>query len=546
MSQPILRSGKNFLVFIVTWTCIQAAFTSAQGPFAWAQLQNKTPSPTPEAVSAKRQLEHMRSTLPERALTVDLVVALGMKSSNRFKQVKSQAHQVLVPLLQAESAYNTHLQVGQNWYRSDNESNNPQSPNETDTTSTTVGLSKNFFTGTAVQIEASQGYSQIGFPAGSFINIDPYYETKGSLSLSQNLWADGFGYASRRALRAARLTSEMRGQELKASVETWALGIVNTFYSAWYTQAQAMAARQGFQRRERLLAVSNLRLRRGTAEVPDHLQVESAYLMSKSQMLEAMKRLDDEWRRLIINLRLPAEWMEIASVDVPLKIDNVVDKGLKLCEGFRQKGVPDVEPAALKSVRLMSESAELNWEKAQNEKWPDLKLHGQYFFNGISDSRDESRTEAFDRDHPGWLVGITLQLPIEFSDRKAKLGEAKAQQMRAEALRDDAKDDFHLSWLNECANIERLNQSLRDAEVAYKNQSRRADLEEQRFRLGRSSTLSVIQAGDDATQAEIFLRGTEIQIRQSAWRLLELNTQIVDELKGIAQKNGGSFDLSTL
>jgi outer membrane protein TolC len=494
------------------------------------------------ATEKTSQFEQMRDTLPEKALTVDLILSRAMQRSNSFKQVQSELYKAPVNEYNAESAFDTKLEVSQNWLRDDNESSNTQSPDRTKSDLTSISLSRYFTTGTAVQFQYSEGHNDIGFPAGSFISIDPYYESKATLKLSQNLWADSFGYASRRGLKAAQLSTQAQKYKFQNEMEQWALGIVDLFYSAWHSQSQVLAARAGLKRRERLLSSTKLKLNRGTAETPDFLQVESAFLLSRANQMEAEKKLDDQWRNLIISLRLPGEWMAIDAIIVPMKMDNVMEKGEKLCKEFRIKGVPDLPSATVKSAQAASESSLLNWEKAQNERWPELKLEAQVFPNGIDNNNQTSREEAFNQDNPGWAVGLKFIMPLGRNDRKAKISSAMSDKMLYEAVQSDAKDNISLGWLNECANLERLKLTLVDADKAFKNQSRRADLEERRFSLGRSNTLNVIQAGDDATQSELFLRTTEVQIRQSAWKILKLNGDVTKELENFVIKNGGHFE----
>lgn len=497
-----------------------------------------------QASSNNPELENLRNTLPEKTLTLDLIISFAMKNSDAFKAVTSQIYDVPVAKLKANSIFDTTVTISQDWLNNQNEASTLQSPDDIKGSNLSLGVSKYFSTGTTANISVNQGHNKIYFPDGSFVPaIAPYYETKANFSLSQNLWADSFGYASRRALHAAELASEASSASFQSSIETWAINIISTYYNAWFSQAQTLAAQEGFRRRERLLKATQLRLTRGNAEKPDYLQIESAFLMSRVRKLEAEKNLVDQWRRLILLLKLPAEWLNIESTQVPIKIDNIADQAISICKKFRNKGVPADDPARLRAANLMYESAVLNWEANKNKSWPSLKLYGSYFLNGINEAASESSTETFSADHPGWSLGLSLSLPLEFSLQKAELSEATGKKMQAQALKNNTKDELHLSWLNECANLERLVETQKDAKKAFQSQNLRADLEEKRFRLGRSSTLNVIQAGDDETDSKIFLYATEVQLRLSAWKILEIDSQIVPKLKEYAAKNRLEFKL---
>jgi len=70
---------------------------------------------------------------------------------------------------------------------------------------------------------------------------------------------------------------------------------------------------------------------------------------------------------------------------------------------------------------------------------------------------------------------------------------------------------------------------------ALKNQKERAQLEERRFRIGRVPTLTVIQAGDDATEAEINLSQSEIERRLAAWQVKRLAKDLEAYIKSLTQ-----------
>ncbi len=111
---------------------------------------------------------------------------------------------------------------------------------------------------------------------------------------------------------------------------------------------------------------------------------------------------------------------------------------------------------------------------------------------------------------------------------------------------ESAKDDQSLYWLNQCANLDRLKLTAKDAALAAKNQEARADLEERRFRLGRSTTFNVIQAGDDATQANVYQKAVDVELRLVAWDVLRLRNQVFSQLKSYAKKFGYSQEIENL
>ena len=491
--------------------------------------------------SADQVLKNFVQSLPEKSLTLDLIMAGALKSDS-FKSAKAESYRVPIAKLKAESAFDTKVKVEQNWFKDESEPGNGFSPDFKEGQNTSLTVSRYFSTGTAFEVSVKQDYNDINIPS-LVPPLDPYYESGAKVSLSQNLWADSFGMASRRGLQSAELASQAQRYGFTTTIENWFVDIANQFYLTWLSQAQAQAAHEGLKRRERLLSSARVQLKRGTTETPDYLQIEAAYLLAKTKTQEAQSGLEDQWRRLLVLLKLPADLTVIDPLKIPITIDNTVGESTQICRQFRQNGVPNSDPAYLLQAKKSFESAENNLDRARSLARPDLKLVGSYMLNGVNGDQGDSVTETIDRDHPGWIVGLSFSMPLGFSEQKADVAAATAEKLKAEAVFSGAKDDRNLAWLKECDNLERLIVAVADATKAFENQKRRADLEEKRYRLGRVSTFNVIQAGDDATDAEINLNSTQIQIRQVAWRIMGLNSQIIPKLESYAKKYSGNLKL---
>jgi hypothetical protein len=61
-----------------------------------------------------------------------------------------------------------------------------------------------------------------------------------------------------------------------------------------------------------------------------------------------------------------------------------------------------------------------------------------------------------------------------------------------------------------------------DLEKNWRDQTRRAQLEDSRFSMGRSPILNVVQAGDDATTSETQYRQAQAQAHLTAWQVQKL------------------------
>src|SRR5690606_30143264 len=120
---------------------------------------------------------------------------------------------------------------------------------------------------------------------------------------------------------------------------------------------------------------------------------------------------------------------------------------------------------------------------------------------------------------PMWSLGVQLSFPLGMYGEKADVLEAKTRLIQSDAQASQALDQQKMNWVNSCMEFHRAQQSYQAYLEAYEKQLARARLEEERFRIGRSSMLQVIQAGDDATIAELNLRSSEVEKRLVSWQV---------------------------
>ena len=156
--------------------------------------------------------------------------------------------------------------------------------------------------------------------------------------------------------------------------------------------------------------------------------------------------------------------------------------------------------------------------------------------NGVDSDRGSSLTEAAQIVHPAYGVGLTLKFPLFNHERKAAVKEAKANRIRATAIELQTRDTLRLNWINGCSKFHQLQDSYLKLYKAFTNQKQRVKLEEKRFGLGRIPTINVIQAGDDATTAEITMQQAEVERRIAAWEVARLSGDLEKYIKRLDKK----------
>ncbi len=481
---------------------------AALGRPVWA-----SPPPTPHLpADAVALLE----TFPGGKVTADLVLTRAIAYSDSFQAIHAQLVSSEAPLLQAESVHDTWLTAALNRTDNQNEPASPFSTTRVRRSATSVGASRYFSTGTSVTAEVGYDVSELGFQTVTPVS---YRQATGGLTVAQKLWKDSFGSGSRRALEAGRLSSDVVTHEYRQAAQAWVLDLMHVFYSAWIGQRQVRVAEESLKRRHRLLEITQLKLKRGTAEAPDFHQIKSALLQAEVALAESRQSLGDIWRSLVHALKLPEAWEAIDPALIPMEVDDPAPFALQQCAAER----PPQPSAAAARAKALAVASRLSLERLENAEKPDLELQGVLRTNGI-DSANTGRafSEAVRGSHPAWTVGLQLKLPLENQAARSARLTALSTRLRAEAADSDETAQDRLNWKNTCLDLRRLDEARRKIAEARDHQARRASDEEERFAIGRVPTLAVVEAADDADEVELALRRQEVGLRVAAWKVRRL------------------------
>lgn len=476
----------------------------------------------------------MLDSFPGKKVSLELVLGRALLKSDSFKAVYAAFEAIDVPFLRSRAGYDWQVTGSGSRMVNKNEPQSPFSPSQTISNAAGLGLSSAFSTGTAFDFKLTHGFTDLTF--GMPITFPPYLETKATLDVRQDLLSNVLGYGARRAHQAGDLGREAAEKGFLDATESWALGLVQIYYSAWLAQSQARAAVETVARRARLVEVTQLKLRRGTAEQPDFLQVKSALNQARVQQGQAAQVLGDRWRGLVLSLKLPEDWLTLDPLEIPMELDAPVEAAQAACGEDPRKTSP-AQTVATDQAFKQAEAARLTAERAGNANLPSLQLVGQLATNSI-DGSDLGLTfaETFRATYPSWTLGLSLTVPLLRYAERAATSAAVAEFIRADALSAQAQANLKLDWLNGCSDLKRLTEAQEWLRQAHKDQAERAKAEETRFGLGRSQTLLVIQAQDEAAQADLLLRSSQVEHRLAAWKVNRLRGQVLSYLNDLKSR----------
>lgn len=473
---------------------------------------------------ARRMLE----TFPGKTVSLDLVVSRALAASDQFKAVAAQKISIPVARLQSRAPLDYTLEFSGSYLDDQNETASAVQP-QTFSRGLSLGLSTYFRTGTAVSAGLEHSLTELDFPGSGpgAIPDQRFLGSVASLSITQNLWKDAFGYATRRAVRAGEIASEATEAGFKAAVEDWVLDLIDLFYNAWLAQARAEAAEARVERQQRLQNVTSVKAKRGTAERDIVIQVRGALVNARVSAGEAKQGLERIWRELVTSLKLPEAWLDIDPMLIPITLDEPVDETLKACGPKSALRPPPEASNRTLQAQKQAEAARLQSEAARNRANPQLAATVGLEANSLDEDKiGITLAEAVRAENPAWQAALSLRIPLGASAEEADVRASRAEFERADALAAAASSRLKVEWINTCLNLHRLNEDVKTLRTNYQEQFERAELLERWFRIGRSTAFDTINASAEATAAELALRDAQISVRRTAWEVRRLTRRI--------------------
>ncbi len=357
----------------------------------------------------------------------------------------------------------------------------------------TAVLSKPFATGTEITIGPSWERALTpSLTPGNRSTID------WQITLSQSLWQDGFGRATR--LRHSREDYERKQQLAEALLRRGQLlAEFETIYWDW-----ALAVREeelqnkNLKRSEEILRWVRDRYNRQAAENIDLLQARA--LLNQSQLRVATVKQ---------NLVLQVARMERYAPGHawrPMPEDLSISRPL---ETLATKWVGgDLTQAATLDYLSASNAALAARERAKETREsirPELDLELAYGKNAIDTESNEALRRSYEESHEYSSIGVVFRTGLDVGRERKLVDSVRAQRDAAERRSEARAAENRIAWDQLKREIAELETRLSHAKELVDVQVRKANAERERYRKGRSTAFQAITFEQDAAEAELTL-----------------------------------------
>ncbi|MGA0134059.1 MAG: TolC family protein, partial [Opitutales bacterium] len=368
--------------------------------------------------------------------------------------------------------------------------------------------------------EAARGWSRTGG-----VGTPSEYDLSTNVSFSQPLLAGGWRVVNLAPLITARQSAWRSRLALRAS----ALDLIRDAESAYWTLSAArtlIALRESSLRSaESLLDQVRLKRELGDANVLEQLQAEADVAGQKVAVLNARQSVDAAEMRLRRLLgRGAAEEVDRALLVQPLP-EAVVPPPPDFRPWIARVSEFDFGTA----IELSNvESADVLVERARQNDNPDLRLSlsGSTASDpvaGFGDAYDAWRREK------GWAnaVSLTLTVPLGFREAEASRRLAERARRQAELRLADVRQalifDARATWRD----LESSRARVESADTALRLQRQSYEGERERYRVGQSDLLRVLQSQAALDAAQLAWVQARLDARLASARTARLDGSIL-------------------
>jgi len=425
-------------------------------------------------------------------------------------------------------------------------------------TTDTFGYLQTFPTGTS--LEAS--FSGVRNRTTSFFNsLVPAINTQFEVLLRQSL-LEGYGRVGQEyQIQIAQNDSRTSEQEFKRLSTDVIMQVQDRYWELEYALRDADVKEKSLQLAKTVLEQNRARYEVGTAARLEVVQAEAEVALRQEELVRSKynyRLVQDQMVQLVSNFEDPRQFPGDLVPSDPISPPEKVQESFEELKQEALKGRPEIEQAKLDSA-----SQRVNLNLTRNRLRPNLELvagyqqfglggtlvqrdYSQGFFNppvigvvpgGVGDSLDQ----MFSADYYGYMLGLTLELPIFNQEARAENAQAQISVEQAKLREERVRQLVAVQLREALTRVEMNRASLEAGEAAVRSAQERLVAEEARFGAGMATTREIIEAQRDLLLAETTRLRSQIDLIKSHALLDKATGQTFDrfgiQLVGALSRN---------
>jgi len=366
----------------------------------------------------------------------------------------------------------------------------------------------------------------------TFSSLNPSLTPELSINFTQHLLKDYGRLPRGRFLLIARNNYSISEQAFEAQVRDIVTSVLNAYWDVVYYDEDIKVKEYSRKLAEMVLDQNKIQAEVGTMAALDVVQAEAEVAARQEALVQSRfnKRVAEDQLKKLISTRpdpgvITAPIVPLSKPEPPAQPLPDVKTAIQRALDTRQE---------IKQLLTTQENNKIQMNFTRNQLRPTLDLVAGYSQNGLGGDlilRDysggifnapiigiqpggfwDSLDSLFSRRYLGYVLGFTLKIPIGNDDARASSAQAQIVYKQGEARIASQRQAIALEVRQDYENIE-LNQALlKTSEVTVRYQQQRVQGEQDKYALGATTTLSIIQAQRDLQDAQSRLLQAKINL----------------------------------
>jgi outer membrane protein TolC len=328
---------------------------------------------------------------------------------------------------------------------------------------------------------------------------NPRYESSLQLTFTQPLLRN-FGIEVNTAfIRQAQNTEEIARQQLLQTILNTVFAVQQGYWELVFRNEDLGVRREALTLAENFLAENKLRVELGTLAPVELVQSETQVKQREGDVITAEAAVREAEDVLKQTLNIPESlgtWrIRLRPTDTPPFVP-IADTSIEEKVTFALQHRPDVVQA-----QLTVASQQIARNAARNQRLPQVDLGGTASVSGFSGDLDTATTEIGTAEGYNWSFSLTFSYPL--SNRAANNALQQQNLLLKQALIDQRKVQQTVSReiFQTVRNLETASKSVEVRRAATVLARTQLEAEQEKFRLGLSTSFNVLQFQNQLTSA---------------------------------------------
>jgi outer membrane protein len=408
-----------------------------------------------------------------------------------------------------------------------------------------VNVQYNQYFPTGTQFQAGMTNNRTSSNFGAFNLYNPFLQSALTATITQPLLR-GFGtLPNTRLIIEAKRTIKVGLSQLEQQVMATTAQVSNDYWELVYARENVKVEEAALGVSQRLYEENSKRLEIGTLSSLDVLTAQSQLASDKQALVQAQSvQLQDETTLLNDITKNPLDGPLIAAEIIPITAISTPDTGENVRIEDAVKEAWQKRPE-LKQAALNLENAGTDVKVTKNELMPSVNIFGEYIASGLGGVQTATTTSGtvvfpggagqdlsrvFGGNYSTFEGGINFTLPIRNRAAQADNAQALLNERLQKTQYRQEQNAIFVGVRNALIAMREDRASLAAAEEAKKLAVQTFEDEQEKYRLGASTSYNVVLRSRDVTAAEgtelrdrINLLEDELKFNQAMGRTLEVN-----------------------